>query len=191
MLTVLCNSFLHSCCCVARNQRGIALLYADIYASSSLFHIVNVNVTSCLALNLDTRGRWNTPLHRFKCGCCHSVVNMSFTCHGASFCLFVNKQRRDRGPLCVIIAESVFPLKSLGMLSCCDSCPFFFLAGGRWTAEEKGDLCGRPALFCLGELAHEGRGSEHPCPGTLRALLCHWSHHWQAGPVETRTDRAQ
>lgn len=133
---------------------------------------------------------WLLPL----CGISSSLhyVNMSFTCHGASFSLFVNEQRRNRGPLCVIIAESVFPLKSLAVLSCFDSCPFFFfLAGGRWTAEEKGDLCGRPALFCLGELAHEGRGSEHPCPGTLRALLCHWSHHWQAGPVETRTDRAQ
>lgn len=62
-------------------------------------------------------------------------VNMSFTCHGGSFCLFVNEQRCDRGPLCVIIVESVFPLKPLGMLSCFDSCPFF---SGRRTMD-----CGR------------------------------------------------
>lgn len=65
------------------------------------------------------------------------------------------------------------------------------IAGGRRAAEEKGDLRRRFSFFSHGDFAHEGRRSKHPHPGTLRALLCHRSHHWQAGPVKKQTDRAQ
>lgn len=65
-------------------------------------------------------------------------------------------------------------------------------AGGRRPAEEKGDLDGLSSLsFLLRHGYHEGRRPKHPHPGALCSLLCHWSHHWQAGPVETQTDRAQ
>lgn len=67
-----------------------------------------------------------------------------------------------------------------------DSC---LIAGGWWTEEEEGDLSGCFSLFTHGNHAHEGWRPKHPRAGTLRTLLCHRSHHWQAGDVET--DRAQ
>lgn len=73
----------------------------------------------------------------------------------------------------------------------CFSASSLFLPGGRRAAEEKGDLSGRLSLFFHVDLGHEGRRPKHPRPGVLRAPLCHRSHHWQAGPVETQTDRAQ
>lgn len=67
-----------------------------------------------------------------------------------------------------------------------DSC---LIAGGWWPEEEEGDLSGCFSLFTHGNHAHEGWRPKHPRAGTLRTLLCHRSHHWQAGDVET--DRAQ
>lgn len=66
-----------------------------------------------------------------------------------------------------------------------------FITGGWRSAEEKGDITGRHSLLLHGHHSREGRRPKHPRAGVLRALLCDRSHHWQAGPVGTQTDRAQ
>lgn len=74
--------------------------------------------------------------------------------------------------------------RRLSWVECIPDSPFL-ISGGWRAAKEKGDVRGSSSLFHHGDLSGERWRPKHPSPGALRVVLCYWSHHWQAAPVDT------